>query len=45
MAKCLTAVVAEDLEDVFGSEQLAGGLEGGIEASIHVTINLLRVIF
>ena len=27
--------MGDDLEDVFGSEQLAGGLEGGIEGSIH----------
>ena len=31
LAKCLTAVVAEDFEDVIGSEQMTGGLKGGNE--------------
>ena len=35
IAESLTTVVGDNLEDVFGSEQLAEGLEGGIEGSIH----------
>ena len=31
IAKSLTAVVGDDLEDVFVSEQLAGGLEGALK--------------
>ena len=35
LGKCVSNITGEDLEGVFGIEQLAGGLEGGIEGSIH----------
>ena len=35
IGKAITNVTGEDLCDTFGVEQLAGGIEGGIEGSIH----------
>ena len=32
--------MADNLEDIFGSEQLVGRFEGGVEASIHVINDL-----
>ncbi len=42
LAKCLTEVVGEDLVEVFGVDQLAGTLEGGIEGAIHVMNSLFE---